>query len=278
MLQQMDSHWGITVQFEWFICFSVVCICSASLSLSGWSVEYALYVQLVHCGTVWNPIGCLKIEIQDSDNLFFVSFNLSQSRTVCIPCGWRLKFRTVTGTRGFFGKLVLSVCLDIPNLIFCIHLHPHLCLHQIQASSSFCLSVCLDIPIFIFLIFILLIFVWIKVQRTLWPMTRWTGKVLLFWGFSNSIFSSHGHHWETTSWHSFLAHRLQTFIFGQSSNPNTFKRFLLLCISAQRRTVSRMSRNFRKIVDIFAASLDLHWNVSIEKCKLFNQRLHLNEK
>ena len=140
MLQQMDSHWGITVQFEWFICFSVVCICSASLSLSGWSVEYALYVQLVHCGTVWNPIGCLKIEIQDSDNLFFVSFNLSQSRTVCIPCGWRLKFRTVTGTRGFFGKLVLSVCLDIPNLIFCIHLHPHLCLHQIQASSSFCQS------------------------------------------------------------------------------------------------------------------------------------------
>ena len=140
MLQQMDSHWGITVQFEWFICFSVVCICSASLSLSGWSVEYALYVQLVHCGTVWNPIGCLKIEIQDSDNLFFVSFNLSQSRTVCIPCGWRLKFRTVTGTRGFFGKLVLSVCLDIPNLIFYIHLHPHLCLHQIQASSSFCQS------------------------------------------------------------------------------------------------------------------------------------------
>ena len=107
---------------------------------------------------------------------------------------------------------------------------------------------------------------------------RWTGKVLLFWGFSNSIFSSHGHHWETTSWHCFLAHRLETFSFGQSSKPNTFKFFLLLCISAQRRTVSRMSRNFRKIVDIFAASLDLHWNVSIEKCKLFNQRLHLNEK
>ena len=36
----------------------------------------------------------------------------------------RLKFRTVTGTRGFFGKLFLYVCLHVPVcvLIFLINL------------------------------------------------------------------------------------------------------------------------------------------------------------
>ena len=178
-------HWGITVQFEWFICFGIVCS-----GLSGWSVEYAVCLVCSTCA-LWSSFG---IQVD----------------------AWRLKFRTVTGTRGFFGKLVLSVCLSGYS-------QPHILYSSSSSSSSpsnSSIKLVLSVWIFLF-----------SYSSSSSPSKfkehcgRWTGKVLLFWGFSNSIFSSHGHHWETTSWHCFLAHRLETFSFGQSSKPNTFKFF-----------------------------------------------------
>ena len=160
-------HWGITVQFEWFICFGIVCS-----GLSGWSVEYAVCLVCSACA-LWSSFGIqvdawrLKFRTVTICSLFLLTFPIVEL------CAYRVMEDWNSGQwqeqdASFASSFCLSVWIfptSYSIFIFILIFVSIKFKHQAR-------SVSLDIPIFIFLIFILLIFVSIKVQRTLWPMNR----------------------------------------------------------------------------------------------------------
>ena len=66
-----------------------------------------------HCGTLWMSVLVLVNRILYTLELEYCKILYAEELALSACLCARLKFRTVTGTRGFFAKLFLSACLDI---------------------------------------------------------------------------------------------------------------------------------------------------------------------